>query len=145
MPRLLDGGHSGVAGRLAGGFRNIGRDRIADDILKTMKAADFDCREVDPFDEPSLLIFKKSERSPYVNRLWLIWHTMRYPILKNFVSPPGVPSNTTKYLERAQQTYITDAYHSLSIEGYKVSRQLIEQVRLGAWNPESNERDRGGR
>jgi hypothetical protein len=50
LPRLLDGGHSLIAGRLAGGFRNIGRDRIATDILKTMKSADFDCREEDPFE-----------------------------------------------------------------------------------------------
>jgi len=31
---LLEGGHSVVAGRLAGAFRNIGRTRIADDILQ---------------------------------------------------------------------------------------------------------------
>jgi hypothetical protein len=49
LPRLLEGGHSVVAGRLAGGFRNIGRHRIADDILKTMEAAQFNCREHDPF------------------------------------------------------------------------------------------------
>jgi hypothetical protein len=28
LPELLDGGHSVVAGRLAGALRNIGRDRI---------------------------------------------------------------------------------------------------------------------
>ena len=31
---LLDGGNSTIAGRLAGAFRNIGRDRIADEIIK---------------------------------------------------------------------------------------------------------------
>src|SRR3972149_3105380 len=46
---LLAGGHSAVAGRLAGAFRNIGRARIADDILKTMRAAGYDVRENDPF------------------------------------------------------------------------------------------------
>src|ERR1700678_3918146 len=33
LRRLLDGGHTVIAGRLAGAFRNIGRDRIADDIV----------------------------------------------------------------------------------------------------------------
>ena len=47
---LLAGGHSTIAGRLAGAFRNIGRDRIADEIIKTMSAAGFDVRETDPFD-----------------------------------------------------------------------------------------------
>lgn len=32
---LLEGGHSTVAGRLAGAFRNIKQDRIADTIIKT--------------------------------------------------------------------------------------------------------------
>ena len=33
---LLAGGHSTIAGRLAGAFRNIGSTHIADEILKTM-------------------------------------------------------------------------------------------------------------
>jgi hypothetical protein len=31
LERLIEGGHSVIAGRLAGAFRNIGRDRIAED------------------------------------------------------------------------------------------------------------------
>nr|MBP6515157.1 cell filamentation protein Fic [Steroidobacteraceae bacterium] len=41
LGRLLAGSHSVVAGRLAGALRNIGRDVIADDVVKTMRAADF--------------------------------------------------------------------------------------------------------
>src|ERR1035438_2693053 len=53
LARLLEGGHTVIAGRLAGAFRNIGRDRIADDIMKTMTAADYAVRENDPFtDKP---------------------------------------------------------------------------------------------
>jgi len=47
---LLEGGRTTIAGRLAGAFRNIGRDRIAGDIVKTMNAADHVIREKDPFD-----------------------------------------------------------------------------------------------
>ena len=47
---LLEGGRTTIAGRLAGAFRNIGRDRIANDIVKTMNAADHVIREKDPFD-----------------------------------------------------------------------------------------------
>jgi len=36
---------------VAGVFRNIGRDRTADDILKTMKTAGYDIREKDPFQD----------------------------------------------------------------------------------------------
>jgi fido (protein-threonine AMPylation protein) len=38
-------------------------------------------------------------------------------------------------------TYVADAYHSLSIEGYRVSHDLIERVRKGSWNPENNIED----
>ena len=41
-----------------------------------------------------------------------------------------------------QEVYVTDAYHSLSIEGYRVSPALIERVRSGAWKPDANEQDR---
>jgi len=44
LGKLLDGGHSKIAGRLAGAFRNIGRDRIADDIIQAMKSAGYDIR-----------------------------------------------------------------------------------------------------
>jgi hypothetical protein len=49
LGRLLDGGHSSVAGRLAGAFRNIGRDRIADRIVQTMRTAGYVINEIDPF------------------------------------------------------------------------------------------------
>ena len=41
--------------------------------------------------------------------------------------------------------YINDAYHSLSIEGYWVSPELIQRVRSGAWNPDQNAEDRENR
>lgn len=36
---LLDGGHSIIAGRLPGAFLNIGRDTLADEIVKAMHKA----------------------------------------------------------------------------------------------------------
>src|ERR1700752_4236564 len=52
---LLEGGNTLIAGRLAGAFRNIGKDRIADDIIKAMRAADFDVRESEPFKQKTPL------------------------------------------------------------------------------------------
>ncbi len=45
---LLEGGHSVIAGRLAGAFRNIGRDKIANSILEVMRAAGYKVSENDP-------------------------------------------------------------------------------------------------
>lgn len=145
LGKLLDGGHTAIAGRLAGAFRNIGRDRIADDIIQTMRAADYDVREQDPFDYKTPNILTTRERSPYVNRLRLMWQSMRAPIIKHFPKAPGLPRDTNAYLAQVEETYVTDAYHSLSIEGYRVNRDLIERVRLGSWNPDTDTQDQDHR
>jgi len=139
---LLEGGHTTVAGRLAGAFRNIGRDHIADDIIKTMQTADYNIREKDPFEDTVNLILPAREQSPYVNRIRLMWQQMREPILNQFPAVPGRPSDIAAYLKASDNMYVTDAYHSLSIEGYRVSPELIELVRSGDWNPDENEDDR---
>ncbi len=141
LDHLLEGGHSKIASRLAGAFRNIGRERIADDIIKTMRAADYDMRETDPFSDKARLEPLR-ERSPYVNRIRLMWQAMREPILR--YSPPASKTTTDidSYIDRVEEAYVTDAYHSLSIEGYRVSPELIDKVRSGTWHPDKNEEDR---
>jgi len=139
---LLDGGKSVVAGRLAGAFRNINQGRIADDIVKTMKQADYDIREDDPFQDQSPIKLSNREQSPYGNRIRLMWHQWREIVIKNFPVAPGIPRNKEKYLKSVEVIYVTDAYHSLSIEQYKVTPELIERVRSGVWNLKENEEDR---
>jgi len=53
-----------------------------------------------------------------------------------------LPTDIGSYLKHVEAIYVTDAYHSLSIEGYRVNAELIELVQRGAWNPENNEHDR---
>ena len=139
---LLDGGHSTIAGRLAGAFRNIGRERIADDILSAMRAAGYTVREHDPFASRLNVTLPRREASPYAGRVRLMWHQMRGPVIERFPPPSGPPGDIAAYLRAVQEVYVTDAYHSLSIEGYRVSPELIERVRGGEWNPDSDEQDR---
>ncbi len=141
LHRLLSGGHSKIAGRLAGAFRNIGNGNIADNIIATMKSAGYTVNENDPFTDKSAIIFTAREVSPYVNRLRMSWAAMREPVLKHFPSPPITPIDVETYLKQVDDIYVTDAYHSLSIEGYRVSYELIERVRSGNWNPDSDEND----
>ena len=145
LEHLLEGGHSTVAGRLAGAFRDIGRERIADDIVETMRTAGYTVRETDPFEAPCTLTFTSRERSPYVSRIRLMWETMREPVIERFPSAPGLPANPAAYLKRIEELYVSDAYHSLSIEGYQVNPELIEHVRAGSWNPDGSEKERNQR
>ncbi|MGH9240809.1 MAG: Fic family protein [Vicinamibacterales bacterium] len=142
---LLDGGHSTIAGRLAGAFRNAGQGSIADDIVKTMEKAGYTVRETDPFAEAAGITLVTRETSPYVNRIRLMWDAMRRPVLEVFPAGPGIPRTPDAYLRAVDEVYVNDAYHSLSIEGYRVSRELIERVRSGAWNPDQNAADRDNR
>ncbi len=142
LDRLLEGGHSTLAGRLTGAFRNIGRNRIADDILRAMHAAGYAVREQDPFQSRVDLTLPRREVSPYAGRIRLMWQQMRGPVIDRFPAPPGRPDDINAYLKRVQEVYVTDAYHSLSIEGYRVSPELIERVRRGNWNPDMDDQDR---
>jgi hypothetical protein len=139
---LLNGGHSTIAGRLCSAFRNIGRDKVADDISKAMKAAMYDIRETDPFEVKLDVQLSLRDRSPYANRLRLLWQSMREQMAGIFPEAPGLPADGDKYLQNVDELYITDAYHSLSIERYRVTPELIERVRSGQWNSQEHEADR---
>lgn len=142
LRRLLDGGHSVVAGRLAGAFRNIGRDAIADDLLAGMRSVGYLVSEQDPFDSPSTLLIPSRQVLPHVNRLQLMWTSMRETVLEVFPTAPGLPVNPSEYLQRVAELFVNDAYNSLSIEGYRVSAELIEQIKAGIWQPEIHVADR---
>jgi hypothetical protein len=142
---LLEGGHSTIAGRLAGAFRNTGFTRIADQILTTMRTAGYSVREVDPFEDRSGVTLATREVSPYVNRIRLMWDSMREPVIRIFPETPGSCVEPEAYLRAVDGVYVNDAYHSLSIEGYRVSPELIQRVRSGAWDPEKNREDRENR
>jgi Fic family protein len=118
---------------------------IADDIIKTMKGAGYDMRASDPFTAHQQLTVLKPGVSPIVGRIRALWDSLRAPALECFPEAPGLPRDTKAYLGFVDEIYKSDAYHSLSIEGYTVTPELIERVRSGNWNPEGDEADRNNR
>ncbi len=72
----------------------------------------------------------------------MMWESMRGAVIKNFPAPPGPPKDRDAYLRFIDEIYQSDAYHSLSIEGYSVTPALIERVRQGDWDPDHHEDDR---
>lgn len=142
LVHLLQGGHAVVAGRLAGAFRHLGDDGIANEIVAVMKAADHDVRESDPFvaaRPPPPLV---RSTPPIVARLRAQWASSRDAVLAAFPPPPARPQARAAYLRQLDQTYELDAYHSLSIEGYQVTPELIARVAAGDWNPDKVAADR---
>ena len=142
---LLEGGHTVVAGRLAGAFARIGRKDIADEIVKAMKAAGHEVRPTDPFAEQQTFGSLRTGVPPIVGRLQSIWSSHREEVIAAFPVAPELPQDTDAYLKFVDEIYQSDAYHSLSIEGYRVTPELIERVRAGTWNPRENEADQKNR
>jgi fido (protein-threonine AMPylation protein) len=142
---LLNGGHSAKAGYLAGAFRQIGRLNLADEILSTMKSAGYDVRESNPFEGRQVFGTGPKAAAPIVGRLEMMWQTMRETVAATFPKAPGLPKGKAAYLQSVDEIYTSDAYHSLSIEGYSVTPALVDRVRRGNWDPNHHEDDRTSR
>lgn len=142
---LLNGGHSAKAGYLAKAFRQTGRGELADEILRAMKGAGYDVRESSPFEAGQ--VFRKVGRpvASIVSRVEMLWESMRGKVHATFPKAPGLPADKEAYLGFVDDIYRTDAYHSLSIEGYSVTPGLVERVRQGGWDPEHDPGDRRNR
>lgn len=146
LRKLLAGPHPVIAGRLAGALRVIERPALADEILGAMRAAGYTVNEANPFDNPppALLPSGRTE-SPHALRLRLMWAAMREPVARLFPAAGAAAIDPATLLQDIEARYVTDAYHSLSIEGYRVSADLIEKVRHGDWNPDINASDQAMR
>jgi len=142
---LLAGGNSVKAGVLAGALRRAGRPELADEIINAMKAAGYDVRESDPFDPARTLVTLPLAVSPIVGRLRAMWSSMRELIVESFPHAPGLPADKAAYMEFVDEIYRSDAYHSLSIEGYSVTPALVERVQHGNWDPQHDAEDRRNR
>ncbi len=139
---LLDGGNSIVAGRLAGALTAVGRENDAKQLLAAMKAADYKVSPANPFDLPFPSIGGRLDESPHVQRIRAAWATMRTRVAAIFDAVPRIAQNNVDRLIADIETrYLADAYHSLSIEGYRVTDDLIERVMKGDWNPLTDPRD----
>ena len=152
--RLLAGSRSTVAGRLAGAFRHVGRAAFADEIRHAMRNTEHDSfRESNPFaagaeGDGDAVVAVRGFEAPIAGRLRALWAGLRGPVLSVLPGPPGLPSGDAarrRYLDSVTAAYLDDAYHSLSIEGYRVTPELIERVRSGTWNPEAVADDHGQR
>ncbi len=141
---LLNGGHSAKAGCLAGALRQIGRSVMAEEITAAMKSAGYDTRESNPF-EAAQIFRAPAAVAPIVKRIRMLWESTRPAVIKAFPIAPGLPKDVGAYLHHVDEIYKSDAYHSLSIEGYSVSPEVIEKVRQGNWSPEDSEEDRKNR
>lgn len=130
------------AEKIIGAYRYLGENKKADQIREDLVAAGYRLNVVNPFVkyEPKLSSFRSI--SPYAGRIRLKWHSMRAAVEDIMPNPPGMSKKTQQTIKYIQETYKEDAYHSLSIEGYEVTQELIEKIESGEWDPENDAADR---
>jgi fido (protein-threonine AMPylation protein) len=110
-----------------------------------MKSAGYDVRETDPFAPEQTFGILPAVTAPIVARMRAMWKSMRGAVVETFPKSPGLPRNRRAYLRFVDEMYKSDAYHSLSIEGYSVTPGLIERVQRGNWDPDGHDGDRQSR
>lgn len=106
-----------------------------------MSSAGYDTREADPFSGGEPLNAVRPEASPMTGRIEGLWNRLRDGVIAEFPVPSGRPQDIGEYLSFVDDVYQNDAYHSLSIEGYSVTPELVERVRAGDWDPEGRRED----
>jgi hypothetical protein len=141
--RLLTGGHLAAASRLAGAYNAIGMTMVSDNIVSAMRSVGFDqCAPVNPFAVPVSGIAISRPKYPHVARLEVLWQDLAAKITAMLPAAVDTLVDIEFALKQVEDVYVQDAYNSLSIEGYRVTPELIERVRSGEWRPEEDERDK---
>ncbi|MBU0543821.1 MAG: Fic family protein [Proteobacteria bacterium] len=130
------------AERIIGAYKHLGEMMKGEQIKGDLVAAGYKIKEIDPFGEYEAKLNLTRPISPYAARIHAMWHDMRKAVVSVMPEAPGIKRSMATELKLIQEKYKEDAYHSLSIEGYKVTTELIERIESGEWDPENNEADR---
>ena len=133
-----------LAGRFAGAYAFLGDDAKARAVESASSAAGMAFKRENPFEQTKPFLAAELRMvSPYAGRIQAMFRSMRDPVQSVFedVNPIAV-LDAERCLKGIDEVYVHDAYNSLSIEGYRVSPDLIERIRGGRWNPSADPQDR---
>jgi len=133
---LIGGRNTRAASRLMGAYQFLGNAERARRIKQDMQVSGSRISPVNPFKTRQPLLGKLQRlHSPQVGRIRAMWAKMRPVVIDHFPAAKK-QVGTEIYLTSLEDIYQHDAYNSLSIEGYRVTPEIIERVRSGDWNPD---------
>lgn len=139
---VVEGSHKRPGSRLVGALAHVNMNAQAERLAGAMRRAGIDLRTENPFTGEGIDVVAGA--SPIANMLRAIWQRDRPRILE-ILPEPGRQSDVAEVLERIDDVYTHDAWNSLSIEGYRVTTELIEKIRSGVWDPEGDKGDASAR
>lgn len=140
---LINIGSIAAAERVAGAYIEIGNSSASLTIIKDMKLAGYSVKPVNPFIKFVPSIGSGRFSSPSVPRIISMWNNFRDDVIRLFPGPfIDIRSiDTGSIISRIREKINEDAYHSLSIEGFRVTDDLIKRVRSGDWDPDKENSD----
>ena len=146
---LLRSKNMASAGRIIGAY-DVLKMRAESKKLETIIRGVFGSVKIEnPFEIPPHILGAERKEAASAGRIRIMWQQMRQSVIEVFDKcAPEFDFYTRpldETLEMINEIYVRDAYNSLSIEGYKVTPELIERVSKGSWSPETIEQDRDSR
>lgn len=124
-----------AAERLIGAYYFLGDHLMAKNLEKDLSAVGMQVSPENPFQQQKPFLKTMRPISPYVARIESLWQNNREGIIEAFPPSPGMDRDIEKYMKNVEEIYQSDAYNSLSIEGYQITPELIERVKNDAWDP----------
>ncbi len=133
-------------GRIIGAYDALEMRAESKKLEVIMVGAGFESiKVVNPFEISPVVMGKASKVTPGATRVKIMWQQMRQTIIDCFEGYDPEFDFFSRPLDKTvtmiKELYVRDAYNSLSIEGYKVTSDLIERVSTGDWSPETIEKD----
>lgn len=132
--------------RLIGAYLEVGKKADSRNLMNIIEAAGLGpLKAENPFDIPVIKIGHNRQESAAAIRIRLLWQKLRDDVEYVFAHTPVSSFFQTPLdilLDSVDKVYVSDAYHSLSIEGYVVTEELINRVASGEWDTESIEADK---
>jgi hypothetical protein len=135
LAALVNTNRTGLV-RILSAYRQVNRGDFADVVLQQLAGLGIQLKaDETPFDATPVYALGQPGRSPLYARVRALWAQHREAVAACRPAGGMVDVSPDEYLARVQAIRAEDAYHSLSIERYRVTPELIRKVAEEDWDP----------
>lgn len=134
LASLVDINRAGLA-RLLSAYNQIGRTDFVKDVLNQLRGLNINLNTDDrPFDNAPIYPLGRPGHTPLYSRIHFFWAHHRDAVLALRPDTARIAISPDKYLANVEAIRVDDAYHSLSIERYRVTPELIRKIAEEGWD-----------
>lgn len=135
LAALVNTNRTGLV-RILSAYRQVNQGDFADAVLQQLAGLGIQLKaDETPFDATPVYALGQPGRSPLYARVRALWAQHREVVAACRPAVGMVDVSPAEYLARVQAIRAEDAYHSLSIERYRVTPELIRKVAEEGWDP----------